>query len=523
MPHDLTPSSLTRRLVILLLALNVALFAGPRADAVFATAGTGLEALFARDLEAKEWQGASMAAYVVDLEDGRVLVAINSKMSLRPASCMKVVSSAFALDAIGGDHVIKTPTHSVGTLTPTGTLDGYILVTGKGDPGWSGRYDPGGGSTRHRTDKWAEAIKAAGIQRITGGVIVDGSMFQGPGICSTWEIEDLREAYAAPASAMAINDNTIDVRIRPGAAEGDPVDVDVQPPQELIIVINEATTGPKGSGDNIVVERKTGTNELIVHGKLAAGSRPTGAWLSVQTDGNLFSAYVLDAALRRAGVRVDVPPRVLASMEKEERDALKSNKERTLLSEIASDPFKVRLARVNKPSQNLHAEMAFRLGAVARGGSDLLSGTETALTGWLKKKNIPTEGFALADGSGLSWRNAVTAEMMVGVLRAMDESDNASVFIESLPVAGVDGTLEGRMGRGPAMGAIKAKTGYIHSTRNLCGYAQTKSGHRLAFAFLANNYGTSTGRVNRLHDSWCERLVTWTPDGVPAAKSAKKK
>jgi len=143
---------------------------------------------------------------------------------------------------------------------------------------------------------------------------------------------------------------------------------------------------------------------------------------------------------------------------------------------------------VNKESQNLHAETLLRLvGLKAKGEGSLATGHE-AVTAFVRRLGIPDEGWGLADGSGMSGFDLLTPRGLVALLVAMDRHPCAAPFRDSLPIAGVDGTLEARMKGTPAEGRVVAKTGSMRLARALAGYVTTVRGERLAFAIVVNNH-----------------------------------
>jgi len=111
-----------------------------------------------------------------------------------------------------------------------------------------------------------------------------------------------------------------------------------------------------------------------------------------------------------------------------------------------------------------------------------------AVMEFLRRVGVDPRGFALQDGSGLSRSDLVSPHEMVSLLAAMDRHRYAAAFKESLPIAGVDGTLEHRMRGTPAQGRVVAKTGTIRHVNALDGYATSRSGERLAFAVIVNHH-----------------------------------
>jgi D-alanyl-D-alanine carboxypeptidase/D-alanyl-D-alanine-endopeptidase (penicillin-binding protein 4) len=143
---------------------------------------------------------------------------------------------------------------------------------------------------------------------------------------------------------------------------------------------------------------------------------------------------------------------------------------------------------VNKRSQNLHTEMLLRLlGAKVNGAGTVEAGHE-ALEDFLHRLGVPAQTWSLQDASGLSRSDVLTPHGLVVLLAAMDRHRHAGVFRDSLPVAGVDGTLEGRLRGTPAQGRVLAKTGSLRHVNALAGYATTRGGERLAFAIVLNHH-----------------------------------
>jgi D-alanyl-D-alanine carboxypeptidase/D-alanyl-D-alanine-endopeptidase (penicillin-binding protein 4) len=153
-----------------------------------------------------------------------------------------------------------------------------------------------------------------------------------------------------------------------------------------------------------------------------------------------------------------------------------------------SEPMSEIVKVVNKRSQNLHTEMLLRLlGAKVKGEGTVAGGRE-ALDDFLRRLGVPTQSWSLQDASGLSRSDILTPHGLAALLAAMDRHPQAAVFRDSLPVAGVDGTLEGRMKGTPAQGRVSAKTGSLRHVNALAGYATTRGGERLAFAIVLNHH-----------------------------------
>ena len=141
----------------------------------------------------------------------------------------------------------------------------------------------------------------------------------------------------------------------------------------------------------------------------------------------------------------------------------------------------------NKDSLNLQAELLLRLVGQRAGGAGTAEAGAAAVNSFLQRAGVASDGWQIRDGSGLSRSDLVTASGLVDLLVAMDRHPQAAVFRASLPVAGVDGTLETRLRGTPAVRRVTAKTGTLGLAQALVGYATTACGERLAFAVIVNN------------------------------------
>jgi len=170
-----------------------------------------------------------------------------------------------------------------------------------------------------------------------------------------------------------------------------------------------------------------------------------------------------------------------------------------VLASHDSPPLAEIVKVVNKVSQNLHTEMLLRLlGARVKGEGTVEMG-QAAVDDFLHRLNVDSESWSRQDASGLSRSDLVTPHGMVGLLAGMDRHRYAAAFRDSLPVAGVDGTLEQRLQQPPARGNVLAKTGSIRHVNALGGYVSTRSGDRLAFYAVVNHHtGPSSDSVGAL-------------------------
>jgi D-alanyl-D-alanine carboxypeptidase/D-alanyl-D-alanine-endopeptidase (penicillin-binding protein 4) len=442
---------------------------------------------------------------VRSLRTGRTLYALNAEKAFRPASNMKLVTTAAALDAFGEDARIRTTVETAGRLDGLGRILGDVHLVGRGDPDLSARFSPGRPTAAF--EEMADALVAAGVRRIEGRLVGDEGAFTGDRRGSDWTWEDLAWGYGAEVSALSFADNLVSVTLKPGERVGDPAVLDVEPDSGCLAVSSSVETvgaaaptpspAPPASDDDVRLEREPGSNEARLTGRLPMG----GAWsgrLAV-ADPARCAAAAFRGVLESKGIRVrggvsasrEPPPagaRVLAAHE---------------------SPTMAEIVRVvNKESQNLHAETLLRLvGLKVKGEGSAVKGHE-AVVDLARRLGVPDDGWGLADGSGLARTDLLTPRGLVALLSAMDRHENAASFRDSLPVAGVDGTLEDRMKGTPAEGRVAAKTGSLHLANALAGYATTLRGERLAFAIVVNNHEGKSREALAAIDAIAAALVS---------------
>jgi D-alanyl-D-alanine carboxypeptidase/D-alanyl-D-alanine-endopeptidase (penicillin-binding protein 4) len=429
-----------------------------------------------------ELAAASWGIEVRSLSTGRTLYARNAEKAFRPASNMKLVTTAAALDAYGADARLRTTVETAGRLDGLGRILGDVYLVGRGDPDLSARFAPG-----HPTaalEQMADALVAAGVRRIEGRLVGHEGAFSGERRGPDWAWDDFAWGYGAEVSALSFADNQVEVELTPGERVGDPAVLDVSPSFGCVTVSSSVTTSEAGPAravpddeETVSLSREPGSSEVRLSGHVPLGGRWTGE-LSV-SDPARCAARVFADVLEAKGVRV-------AGGLATSSDPLPSGSRVLALHESPTMAEIVRV--VNKESQNLHAETLLRLvGTKAKGEGSLAAGRE-AVAAFVRGLGVPDAGWGLADGSGMSGFDLLTPRGLVALLAAMDRHPLAGAFRDSLPIAGVDGTLENRMKGTPAEGRLVAKTGSLRLARALAGYVTTTRGERLAFAIVVNNH-----------------------------------
>jgi D-alanyl-D-alanine carboxypeptidase/D-alanyl-D-alanine-endopeptidase (penicillin-binding protein 4) len=421
---------------------------------------------------------------VRSLKTGRALYVRNAEKAFHPASSMKLVTTAAALDAFGPDARIHTTVETAGRLDAFGRVLGDVYLVGRGDPNLSARFTPGRPPAAF--EAMADALRAAGVRRIEGRLVGHEGTFTGDRRGADWTWEDLAWGYGTEVSALSFADNQVAASLKPGERIGDPAVLDLEPDTGCLTVSSSvetteaapsASAPPAGDDETVRLEREPGSNDVLLTGRLPMGGTWSGR-LAV-ADPARCAARALRGALEAKGIRV-------AGGLSTSRDPLPPDARVLAAHDGPSMAEMIRV--VNKESQNLHAEMLLRLvGLKVKGEGSVAKGRE-AVAQLAKRLGVPDEGWGLTDGSGLARTDLLTPRGLVALLAAMDRHPHAAAFRDSLPIAGVDGTLEKRMKGTPAEGRVTAKTGSLRQANALAGYVTTVRGERLAFAIVVNDH-----------------------------------
>ncbi len=438
---------------------------------------------------------AMVGVKVVSLDTGRVLFEENATKLLRPASNMKMYTVAAALDKLTPDFRFFTSVYSANRPDSSGVIHGALNIYGRGDPTFATRFN--NGDYFKGVNDLAARIAAAGVKRVEGDLVGDETYFVGPKYGSGWEWEDLTWYYGAEISPLTINDNALDLFIKPGAAVGQPAVITTGPPDPLLTIVNEVTTIAKGERRQLNIHRGLGENTVTIVGGIPLEDPGYTGAVSISHPALLF-IYLLRSALAQKGVVVTGKSLATGSMTQPTYLPTPYPAIPYEVAKLESPPFAVIAAQTLKPSQNLYTELILRtLGKLTPAPPTLPPMRQTseelgieAVKTFLRTTGIRPEALVLSDGSGLSRNDMITAEATVQLLTFMSKHRYADVFRTALPVAGVDGTLRNRFKGTAAENNLRAKTGSLSSAASLGGYVTTAAGEKLAFSIMVNNYAS---------------------------------
>jgi len=290
------------------------------------------------------------------------------------------------------------------------------------------------------------------------------------------------------------------VVVTPGPAAGAPtllgVDADTPPDG----VINRSVTGAAGSGQLLWPEMRPGDERLTIAGSIPVDARP--AELSVAV-GNPTTRLARALKRRLVAANIEVSGDAIDADELEQPVNVD---DAPVLYTYRSHPLSEIAVAMLKESINLYGEAVERLNAAGPRpftNDQALEGMRQRLLAW----GVPADGVQLVDGSGLSRRNVLSAETLLAVLERMHDPARASPWMAALPVAGVDGTLAGRMKATPAENNVRAKTGTMSNVRALAGYVNSRDGEAMAFAIIVDNFEGTPAQALAAVDAIAIRLA----------------
>jgi serine-type D-Ala-D-Ala carboxypeptidase/endopeptidase (penicillin-binding protein 4) len=459
---------------------------------------------------------------VVSLKDNRVVYERNADKLLTPASNMKLFPTAVALEFLGADYRWRTSVYAATSPDAAGNINGDLVLYGRGAPDLTA-VTRTNEENRNSLDQLASDLYNRGVRRIRGNVIGDESYFRGNPLGDGWQWNDIQWYYGAEASALTINHNETSVNVLPPKSRETPPVIRVGDPTGYVTVENKMALGAANERMTLGIQRGLSDNVVLVWGTFPPGSKGFGARLSVHKPA-LWAAKMFLESLKARGITVDGQ-----ALTQDANEPVANRFDPQQASELAfvfSKPLREIIKATNKESINLYAELILRTLGRERAallstpvpGSRELGDDEVGLAIirlWLNRAQVPMQGVALHDGSGLSRLNLVAPRTFVQMLAAMQRSPNSQIFRESLPLSGRDGTLGYRLK--DYAERVSAKTGYITYDAALSGYVTTSEAEVFAFSIICND---ETGRPSsgRLIDRIVSALASYpasTPEKAP--------
>lgn len=430
---------------------------------------------------------------VVSIPDGEVLYARNSNRLFQPASNMKLFTTSAALSTLGPNFIFRTTVESTEAPDIEGRVPNLYLV-GRGDPNLGSRVLPYHLKTEHRLpadldfEKLADEVVQKGVHVVTGNLYADDTYYVYRPYGVNWAVGDLLWYYGAPITALAFNDNSLDLQIDPADSPGKKAYIDLDPGEGYYYIDDEVETTSSRIPAKVEVDRLPGSMDLDVWGHIPLHSYGMEEKISIQ-DPPLYIGDMFRRLLAERGVRVDgrVVVREFTQAESAEGTKMPQAEHRVVLAEHDSLPLSQDIKVMLKVSQNLHAEMLLRTMAHVEDNEGSLKDGIDILNGFAQRIGISPTDVQFAGGSGLSRDTLVTPSALARLLVFMARAPYFKPFYNALPVAGIDGTLSDRFRHTALQGRVHAKTGSMDHVNALSGYMNLPGRRRIAFVIIGNH------------------------------------
>lgn len=421
----------------------------------------------------------NISLLIQDVNDSKPLYEHRSNFGNIPASTMKVVTTATALELLGGDFRFETKLQIVGEISEDGVLNGDLYIVGGGDPTLGSNVIGHGPFLK----QWVNAVKKAGIKSITGSIVADDLIFDREGINTRWIWEDIGNYYAAGVYGISYMDNTLRVYMSSGAAGTKPEILNTKPEVPGLIFENHLTSTMIGK-DSSYFHGSPRTNYRTIYGEVPANIKDFITKADIPNPGLLLAQHFHDELLNN-DVMIAFPP----------HDQPANYEQRTTIHTSYSAPLNRIVKEINVTSNNHYAEHVFRyLGTLKKVPASNTDAVSVIRNFW-KEKGLSVDQLFMYDGSGLSPTNAISARFLVELLTYMKKtSTNSSLFYSSLPVCGESGTVAGMLKNTDLEGKVRAKSGSINRVRCYTGYIN-QGQKTYAFAVMVNNYSTTRPRT----------------------------
>lgn len=469
------------------------------AFSTFLSLRAGVEKTKNSFLDHQELKNASVGYFVKNINTGEILLSNNSKTSIIPASILKLVTTATAIELFGADTAFKTILAYDGEISYSGELHGNIYILGYGDPAlgsafFISHYD----YPSDLLSKWVDSIKMAGITKINGSLIGIPVKFGRGTIPDKWLWEDIANYYGAVPSGLNYRDNEYFIHFKTGNQEGAETEIIKVVPDDTGLSFDNRVKSASSGGDRayIYINPNNEKYNRIIKGTLPwkrsdfriRGSLP---------NPELYIAQTLTKKLEEQGITV-----LNDALIKEVPDNISQF---STICTTFSPPLSEIIRITNQRSFNLYAE-ALGLHISEHKGMNF----EKAVKDFWKDKITDTAGFFITDASGLSPNNAANPEHFVSLLEYMhNTSKNSVVFKNSLAVSGLENTTLVRTFTHRSLrGKIKAKSGSMTRVIAYAGYIEKDENTTIAFCIIINNYAGTPSKMRSLIEDWLLNIMS---------------
>ena len=431
-------------IVLLVCALGLLLWQTKSIEKPEHTETSGIQTLLNEAVSRPGLAGAAVGFCLID-PGGAVLVDHHARTAFIPASSLKTVTTATALEIMGPDFQIETTLCSTTPLMD-GLIDGDLMIVGGGDPMLS----------LADLKQWAQELKKRGLTRITGRVLGDGRLFRGSIYDDFWNWGDIGNGYGSAVAGLNLEHNRFTATFRAGAAIGDHAEfLGTFPQVPGVGSIDETITGPADSGDGVVIHGGERTNVIHLRGTVPLGQtafQVTGA----VPDPERFTAHHFKKALEAAGVEVAGEAGAAGSEKVGTHELLKHR----------APPLKEIITSIHATSDNHETECLFRLLGLRENKAP-----DVVVRDHWKARGLDFTGLRMEDGCGLARADFITPHDLARLQFLAGRGPMGAVYKASLL------SRDNLRWKGGAMSAVRSTTGYITA----------RSGREFCFAFMVNH------------------------------------
>jgi serine-type D-Ala-D-Ala carboxypeptidase/endopeptidase (penicillin-binding protein 4) len=439
---------------------------------------------------------------------GDVIGEWNSNMPLLTASTMKTITTGAGLSLLGPAYRFETKIATTGVIK-NGTLHGNLHIIGGGDP-TLGSKD----TVAFKIDSifciWADAIKAAGIEKINGNIIVDDSYFKREAIPDGWTWGNIGYDYGAAPSGLSFFENMQRVKLIPGKRIGDPATISIlYPSVPGFTIYNEVKTASRRSGDKSTYYAQ----DISLKGRYS-GTIPIDRDSVISNNafkfphfgcGYEFAKYLNAHEIKIRGKVVDIDSLTVGTDCAVEMNCGSDTSQTLLVTTYSPELWKI-VNVTNRISNNFYAETILKAIGKRVSGCGSYDSSIVAIKKVLRDSlNVALRGYKNNDGSGLSRENYVSPNFFCNYYSSIAKNGIFAKFFESLPVCGGPGTLKTVLKNAPSeiKNRIHAKSGSLSNVRCYAGYVEEGDSMRrvpeekklIKFAILVNNYDAYTSQV----------------------------
>jgi D-alanyl-D-alanine carboxypeptidase/D-alanyl-D-alanine-endopeptidase (penicillin-binding protein 4) len=441
----------------------------------------GLQSSIDKVLLDSRMKGVASSVAVRKASTGEIIYQSNGDKAITPASTLKMLTAAAALETLGENFRFTTEVLTDGKVEK-GTLIGNLYLRGTGDPTL----------LKHDFDNFASQLAKQGVKKISGNLVGDDTWFDAVRLSPSIDKMDETYYFAAQISALTVSPNTdydagtVIVEAKP-TTHGKVAKITVTPETSVVQVVNRSKTVPKGSKNTLKIVRQYKTNNIIITGNAPIGSAGKKEWVTVSNP-TAFALDVFKKSLATKGIKFVASAKTVRG---------KTPEHSKLLVAKNSMPLKNLMRPFMKLSNNSHAEvLAKAMGKMQYGEGSWDAGLQV-MRDYTQSIGLNTNEWVFEDASGMSHANKITSAQLTDLLYQIRTAPWYGSFSQALPVAGapdrlIGGTLKNRLKTAPAKGNVYAKTGNLNNVSALAGYAQTQDGELLIFSVLTQNQATST-------------------------------